>query len=192
MLDWASGIALLVVFAARAAKVSGWLKFDLNNRAVAVWTLVGVCFYPLDVWFLSRSTYAPALHLAVILTALKVLTAKNNRDYLYLKMIAAIELAGAAMLAIDLSFLVFLGLFLLFAVAAQTSGEVRKRAGAPETLARTGQRAFGRRLVLTSFVLCCGILTMTAGLFFALPRAARGAMSHFLPNRPPACTRLRR
>ena len=185
VLDWASGIALLVVFVARGAKVSGFLKFDLNNRAVAVWTLVGVCFYPVDLWFLSRSTYyAPALHLAVILTALKVLTAKNNRDYLYLKTIAAIELAGAAMLAIDLSFLIFLGLFLLFAVAAQTSGEVRKRAGTPETLARTGQRAFGRRLVTTSFVLCCGILTMTAGLFFVLPRAARGAMSHFLPNRP--------
>src|SRR5277367_2447583 len=145
--------------------------------------LAGVCFYPLDGWFLSGSV-AAALHLAVVLTALKLLTAKTDRDYLYLKMIALVELGGAAMLAVNPGFFVFLALFLLFAVAALASGEVRRSVGRHETLARTGQRAFGRRLGITSFVLCGGILTMTAGLFFVLPRAARGALSRFMPDRP--------
>src|ERR1700677_3773855 len=93
-LDWATQVALVAALIARAAKVSGWLPLDLSNRAIAVWTLAGVCFYPLDNWFLSGSGPAATLHLAVILTALKLFTAKTNRDYLYLKMIAVTELVA--------------------------------------------------------------------------------------------------
>jgi transglutaminase-like putative cysteine protease len=183
-LDWATQIALAAALMARAAKISGWLPLDLSNRAIAVWTLAGVSFYPLDGWFVSDSSLAAALHLAVILTALKLLTAKTDRDYLYLKMIAVTELVAAAMLAVNLGFFVFLALFLLFAVATLASGEVRQPEGAPAAVARPGERAFGRRLGVTSVVLCGGILTMTAGLFFVLPRAARGAMGRFMPDRP--------
>jgi protein-glutamine gamma-glutamyltransferase len=185
-LDWPSQIVLLAALLARAAKVSGGLKIHLSERAVTVWALVAVCFYPLDGWFLSGAGAGPGatVHLAVILTALKLLTAKTKRDYLYLKTIAATELVAAAMLAVNLGFFVFLALFLLFSVATLASGEIRRPAGQHETLARTGQRAFGRRLGITSFVLCGGILTMTAGLFFVLPRAARGALSGFVPDRP--------
>ena len=191
-LDGATQIALIAAFIARAAKISGWLpfhvnkQFDLSNRAIAVWTLAAVCFYPVDAWFLSGPppSLAATLHLAVFLTALKLLTAKTPRDYLYLKAIAVTELVAAAMLAVNLGFFVFLALFLLFAVATLASGQVRHPAGANATLARTGQRGFGRRLGIMSFVLCGGILTMTAGLFFVLPRAARGALSRFMPDRP--------
>jgi len=183
-LDWATQIALVAALVARAAKVSGWLPLDLSNRTIAVWSLAAVCFYPLDGWFLSGSGPEATLHLAAILTALKLLTVKTDRDYLYLKVIAVTELVAAAMLAVNLGFFVFLALFLLFAVATLASGEVRHSVSRHETLARAGQRAFGRRLGVTSFVLCGGILTMTAGLFFVLPRAARGAMSRFMPDRP--------
>ena len=183
-MDWATQITLVAALVARATKVSGWLPLDLSNRTIAVWSLAAVCFYPLDGWFLSGSGPEATLHLAVILTALKLLTVKTDRDYLYLKIIAVTELVAAAMLAVNLGFFVFLALFLLFAVATLASGEVRHSVSRHETLARAGQRAFGRRLGVTSFVLCGGILTMTAGLFFVLPRAARGAMSRFMPDRP--------
>jgi transglutaminase-like putative cysteine protease len=189
-LDWASQIALVAALLARAAMISGWLPwdlhkaFDLSTRTLAGCALAAVCFYPLDGWFISGSPLAATLHLAVLLTAFKLVTAKTPRDYLYLKVIAVTELMAAAMLAVNPEFFVFLALFLLFAVAALASGEVRRSVGAHETLARTGQRAFGRRLGITSFVLCGGILTMTAGLFFVLPRAARGALSRFMPDRP--------
>ena len=78
------------------------------------------------------------MHLAAILTVLKLLTAKTDRDYLYLKMIAVTELIAAAMLAVNLGFFVFLALFLLFAVATFASGEVRSRPVLPETVARSG------------------------------------------------------
>lgn len=187
-LDWISQVALLAALAARAAKVSGWLRFESSTRTMAMWMLAGVCFYPVDAWYISRSTPIAGLHLAVILTSLKLLTAKTTRDYMYLKLIAVVELMAAAMLAMNLGFFVFLALFLLFAVATLASGEVRQSAGLPAIVARAGPRAFGRRLTATSLVLCGGILTMTAGMFFVLPRAAqaalRGPLSRFLPDGP--------
>ena len=183
-LDWFSQAGLLAALVVRAAKVVGALKFDWGTRTIAIWMLAGVCFYPLDAWYISGSAPIAGLHLAVVLIALKVLTAKTDRDYMYLKIIAAVELVAAAMLAINPGFFVFLALFLWFAVATLASGEVRHSAGLPETVARAGLRAFGRRLTVTSLVVCCGILTMTAGMFFVLPRAARGALSRFMPEGP--------
>src|SRR5580658_216498 len=58
-LDVATQIALVAALIARAAKISGWLPlslgnaFNLSSRAIAVWTLAAVCFYPVDAWFLS-------------------------------------------------------------------------------------------------------------------------------------------
>ena len=183
-LDWISQAALLVALAARAAKVSGWLRIDWSLRTISIAMLAAVCFYPLDYWYVSASGPWAGLHLAAILTALKLLTAKTDRDYMYLKMIAIVELMAAAMLAVNLGFFVFLALFLLFTVATLASGEVRRSAKLKETVARAGQRAFSRRLSVTSAVLCGGILFMTAGLFFVLPRAARGALSGFMPDGP--------
>ena len=183
-LDIPSEIVLGAALLARTGRVSGWLKLEIGTRAIAVVMLAAVCFYPLDGWYISGSMQAAGVHLAVFLSALKILTAKTDRDHLYLMLIAAAELVAAALLALNIGFFVLLGLFLLFAVAALASGEVRRSANLPETVARAGMRAFGRRLAVTSFVLCGGILTMTAGLFFVLPRAARGALSGFMPEGP--------
>jgi protein-glutamine gamma-glutamyltransferase len=181
-LDWFTQTALLASLTVRVAKVSGWLRFEWTFRTVALWMLASVCFYPIDIWFISYSWPIAGLHLAALLIALKVITARTTRDYTYLKIIAAVELVAAAMLAVDLEFFLFLALFLLCTVASLASGEVRQSAGLPETLARAGLRGFRRRLTVTSFVLCAAILTMTAAMFFVLPRAARGALSHIAPE----------
>jgi protein-glutamine gamma-glutamyltransferase len=181
-LDWITQAALLAALAVRAARVCGWLRFDAGPRVIAVWLLASVCWYPLELWYFGHSVPIAVLHLAAILTALKLITAKTTRDYAYLKLIAVVELVAAAMLAIDLQFFVILALFLLFTVATLASGEVRQSASLPETVARAALRGFGRRLTVTSFVLCAAILTMTAGMFFVLPRAARGALSQFAPE----------
>jgi transglutaminase-like putative cysteine protease len=181
-LDWITQAALLAAFAVRAAKVSGALRFEWTVRTIALWMLAAVCFYPIDIFYISHSWPIAGLHLAAMLIALKVITARSNRDYTYLKLIAVVELVAAAMLAVDLEFFFFLALFLLFTVALLASGEVRQSAGLPETVARAGLRGFGRRLTVTSFVLCAAILTMTAGMFFVLPRAARGALNRIAPE----------
>lgn len=187
-LDWITLIVLLAALAARAATVAGLIRIAWSGRTIAVVALTAFAWYALDAWYLSRSTIDANIHLAAIFAALKIVTAKSGRDYTYLKLIAVLELVAAAMLAVDLGFFIFLALFLLFTVAALTSGEMRQSAmppqgakGLPETIARSTQRGFSRRLGVTSVVLCASILTITAGLFFVLPRAARGALSRFAP-----------
>jgi transglutaminase-like putative cysteine protease len=48
---------------------------------------------------------------------------------------------------------------------------------------RGGLRAFPRRLAVLAVFLFAGILMMTAGLFFVLPRTARAALERFVPQR---------
>ncbi len=78
-LDWISQGALLAALVTRAAKVCGWLRLDWSTRTISVLTLAGFCVYPLDNWFLSHSTISANVHMAVILTGLKVVTAKTDR-----------------------------------------------------------------------------------------------------------------
>src|SRR5579884_122743 len=90
-LEWISQAALLAALLGRAAKAAGWLRFEWGHRVIAVWMLAAVCFYPIDIWHISGSAPAAGVHLAAFLIALKVLTAKTDRDYLYLKIIAVSE-----------------------------------------------------------------------------------------------------
>lgn len=180
-LDWLTLILLLAALAARAAKVAGLIRIQWSGRAIAAVALVAFAWYAADAWYVSRSMLDANIHLAAIFAGLKIITAKSGRDYTYLKLIAVLELVAAAMLAVDLGFFIFLAFFLLFTVAALTSGEMRQAPGLPETVARSSQRGFSRRLGVTSTVLCAAILILTAGLFFVLPRAARGALSQFAP-----------
>lgn len=183
-LDWPTQAVVILALLLRTASVSGWIKgFRIGNRTVAVLTLAYVGFYPLDYEYLSASFPQATMHLVFFLAAIKLLTAKTDRDYAYLKMIAVMELLAAAMVSLDMSFFAFMAVFLFFTVAALASGEVRRSAAMKAPLPASGRRALGRRLGLVSFVLFGGILTMTAGMFFVLPRTARAALSRFVPQR---------
>ena len=181
-MDWIGLAALLVALVLRAAVVAGLISLRSPNRIVFAGAAVALAFYLADATWLSGSWPPANVHLAALLAALKIVTARSPRDYIYLKLIAVMELVAAAVFAVNLGFFILLALFLLFGVATLASGEVRHSAKLQETVARAGQRGFSRRLGLTSVVLCASILTMTGGLFFVLPRAARGALSRFAPD----------
>ena len=135
-----------------------------------------VAFYPLDYFYFSRAFLPATVHFIFFLLVCKVLTARSTRDFTYLKLLAALELLAAAILSTSLSFFVFLALFMLFAIASFASGEVRVSTLQQRSVVRGGLRAFPRRLGVLAVFLFAGILTMTAALFFVLPRTARAAM----------------
>lgn len=187
-LDWPTATLTLLAMCARGLMVAGVLHFQLSNRTIAILTLIYVIFWPIDYFLVSNSFLAATVHLVCFLAAIKILTAKTNRDYTYIKMIAVLELLAAAVLSISLSFLAYLALFLLLAIAAFASGEVRRSAQlrAAEwsgSVVRGGLNAFPRRLSMLSTSLFAGILVMTAGMFFVLPRTARAALDRFVPAR---------
>src|SRR6266542_5713903 len=167
----------------RAVLVTGALQLNVSDRAVVAATIAYIGFFPLDYLFLSREFLDATIHLVFFLAVMKILTAKNNRDYLYTAIISFLELLAAAILSANLNFFFFLALYLVFAMAALTSAEIRRSIHRAGTVARGGLRYFHPRLAgLTAFV-TVGILALTAFLFFILPRTAGAALQSFVSHR---------
>lgn len=183
-LDWPSALLALTALCARALMTAGVVHIHLRARAV---TAIAICyfgFFPVDYYYISQSFLAAIVHTIVFLGSLKLLTASTPRDYGYLKLLATLQLVAAAMLSVNLAFLAYLAVFVMFGIAALTSGEVRRaarEAGAP--VSQACLRSFPRRLSMLSVLLLCGVFVMTAGLFLILPRTARAALGRFIPQR---------
>ena len=182
-LDWPTAVITLAALCARALMVAGILNFDLPSRAVAALTIAYAGFFPLDYLYVSRSLLSAMVHLILFLAVVKVVTARSTRDYGYLKIIAGLELLAAAILSFQMSFFVFLALFLLSTIATFSSGEIRASAIEYTGVVRGEIFRFPRRLSLFTVATFLGILVITAGTFFVLPRTARAAFQRFVPRR---------
>jgi transglutaminase-like putative cysteine protease len=182
-LDWPTAALTLLGLCARTLMVSGVVVIEPPPRVVAALAIAYIGFFPVDYYYVSGTFLSATVHMVFFLAVLKLLTAKTPRDFGYLKAIAGLELIAAAVLSEGLSFLVYLAVFVLFAIATFASGEVRRAAGAQAVVSRGGLKAFSRRLGVVSACLFGGILFMTICLFFVLPRTARAAFERFAPAR---------
>ncbi len=169
--------------ALRFVSTLGLVRLSLSQTVVNVATLCYVAFYPLDYLFVSREFTAATVHLVFFLAIVKIVTARTDRDYMYVKIIAFLELLAASVLNGFLNFFVFLALYVVFAVATFASAEVRRAANGPVRVVRSGLRRMPIRLSLMTLFITGGILSMTLGLFFFLPRTARVAFRHLIPER---------
>jgi len=182
-LDLPTAVLTLAALCLRALMAADVIEVQISGGLADVLALSFVAFYPLDYLYISGTFLPATLHVIFFLLVCKVLTARSTRDFTYLKVLAALELLGAAILSTSLSFFAFLALFLLFAIASFASGEVRVSTQQQRTVVRGGLRAFPRRLGVLAIFLFAGILTMTSALFFVLPRTARAALERFVPAR---------
>jgi len=167
----------------RALMVAGLVHFDPPPIVVTVVTLAYIGFYPIDYFYISLAFIPAAIHLVFFVAVVKILTARTNRDYLFLKVIAFLELLAACIVSASVNFFVFLLLFLVLGVATFASSEIRQsRQRAQSSTRQTGAGVPGR---LIAVVLCVSlsILMITAGLFFFLPRTARAAFQHLVSHR---------
>jgi hypothetical protein len=168
--------------ALRAAITVRLLQIQISERTATVFTIAYIGFYPLDYQFLSRDFFTASVHLLFFLAVARILTAKTNRDYLYTAIMALLELLAAALLSAQLNFFLFLGLFLIFAIATLTSSEIRRASQVVEQrhgqMARGSKLHLGPRLAALTAMIALGVLSMTAGLFFLLPRTANAALRH--------------
>jgi len=189
-LDRPTAILTLTALCLRALTIAGIVTLDVPGRIVTALTVLYIGFYPIDYYYISKAFLPSAVHLIFFLGSVKILTAKTLRDFTYVKAIAAMALLSAAVLSVSLAFFAFLTVFLLFTVATLSSGEVVRatrlfisEGQTRRALSRSGLRAFPRRLGILSFGLFGGILVLTAGVFFVLPRTARAAFQRFVPER---------
>jgi protein-glutamine gamma-glutamyltransferase len=166
----------------RGALAAGLVHLEISERLVTILTIAYIGFYPLDYQFLSKDFLAATVHLVFFVAIVKILTAKTNRDYLYTAIIALLELLAAALLSIQLNFFLFLGLFLLFAIATLTSSEIRRAIQVVEQrsgqIARRRDRRLSPRLAGLATLVTLSVLLLTSVLFFLLPRTANAALRH--------------
>ncbi len=167
----------------RALIVARRLRIEITPRAVAAATVLYIGFYPIDYFYLSGEFLPATVHLVFFVCVVRILTARTNRDYFFVKVIAFLELLAASVLSSNLNFFLFLALFLVFGVATFSSSEIRSSARSPVAMARGGMKRFGWRLAALALIVTAGILAMTAGMFFVLPRTARAAFQHLVPER---------
>ena len=163
--------------------MAGLIHFELPPILVTVVTLAYIAFYPVDYFFISHAFIPAAIHLVFFVAVVKIVTGRTNRDYLFLKVIAFLELLAACLVSASLNFFVFLLLFLLLGVATFASSEIRQSRSA-------GNRRQARRSLASRrdcWASCSPspsrILVITAGLFFFLPRTARAAFQHLVSHR---------
>ena len=167
----------------RGLLICGLARIEITERTSTLVTLSYTIFYLLDYFVLSRDFLQATIHLVFFLAVMKILTAKNTRDHLYTAVIAFLELLAAAILSINFTFFVFLALYLLFGIAALMSGEIRRSMHRAQTTARIGSKRFHSRLGVLSGMVALGILAITAGMFFLLPRTADAAFARLIPQR---------
>lgn len=180
VLDLPAMVLVAAGLAIRTLMVAGLLRLPVSERQVTVVTIAYILFYPFDYYFITREFLGATVHLVFFVAVVKLLTARTERDYFYLKVIAFLELLSASLVSANLTFFVFLAAFLLFGVATFTSGEIRRGAMRPGVLVR-GQPALPARLGWLTAFTALGILVLTACLFFLLPRTARAAFRRLAP-----------
>ncbi len=182
-LDMPTAVLTLGALCLRTLMAAGVIDVQISGGLADILALSFIGFYPLDYLYISGAFLPATLHFIFFLLVCKVLTARSTRDFTYLKVLAALELLGAAILSTSLSFFAFLALFMLFSIGAFTSGEVRVSTLRQRSVVRGGLRAFPRRLGVLAVFLFGGILAMTAAMFFVLPRTARAAFERLVPQR---------
>ncbi|HYM10127.1 MAG TPA: DUF3488 and transglutaminase-like domain-containing protein [Bryobacterales bacterium] len=179
-LDRGTTVAAGAALAARALLIRGWLRIPLSETAVRLLTITYIGFYPIDFLYISGNFLDATVRLVFFLAAVKLLTAKTGRDYLYLGLIAFLELLSAAMLTSSPGILFFLVLFLIFAVAARTRYEILRACEETDHRAVAGRSYW--RLAALSVALAAGIAVLGFGLFFTVPRAAGAYLAHLPPS----------
>ncbi len=171
----------------RALMVIGIVRMRIPQRLITIVATAYIVFYPIDIYFLSHNFFAATAHGVCFLGVARILSAQSNRDYLYTGSLAFVALMGAAALSTQIRFFVWLALAILFGLGVLTSAEIRRGFQRnSRAVAAAGERRDGRtggRLALLVACGGCGILVLTTGLFFIVPRTARAA-AMLLPNSP--------
>jgi transglutaminase-like putative cysteine protease len=171
----------------RAAAIAGVLRLPLTPRHASMAAVAYVGFLPVDYYLISRDFLTATVHGVCFLAVAKILTARTTRDYAFTGVISFIELIAAALLSAQSSFFSYLLVYTAFAIATLSSGQIhRSLQHAAERKSRIEAPPRGRLPLRLAGIACgatAGIVAMTVGLFFAIPRTAR-MTAMLLPNSP--------
>ena len=149
-------------------------------------TLGYVAFYLGDFFLISGNFVTATVHLVVFVMVVRLYSARKDRDYYFLSLIAFLLVLAAAILTVDSIFLVAFSLFLLVAVSTVMLVEM-KRTASRATIEPTNsggepaQKQMVASLSKLSPIIVFAILLVATAIFFVLPRISGsylGAFAH--------------
>jgi hypothetical protein len=159
----------------------------IPERWTTILTLAYVGFYLVDYFILSQSFLNATVHLVLFVMVIRLFSARRDRDYYFLAVIAFLMVLAGAVLTVDSVFLVSFAAFVLMAVMTFILMEMRHASShanaqskdPPDLLA---YRHMGFSLAGTSPVLVCLIMLGAGAIFFVLPRASTAYLSALSPH----------
>ncbi len=180
-------VSVLLVIAALA--VRGYLlvvqkRLILPEPWTNYLTLMLACWYCADLFWISGTFLAATVHLVLALMVVRLFTARRDRDFVVLAILAFGLVLAASVLTVDSTFLIGFAAFLLTAVATFILLDMRRSAAvatthAGETAGTSTAQQMGVALAVLTPVLVVSILTIAGAIFFVLPRLSAGYLSAY-------------
>ena len=192
-LDPISLIVPLIALAYKAFRIWRGRGPEISAR-VATWLVLSYfLFFPLDLWIFSRSlsTGAPnpalyaallaAIHLMLFAALVRLYSARTNRDFAFLAVLAFTCMLASAILTVETGFLITLAIFLALAVSTFVALEIRRSAAGavspPFVPGSPMAHQLNRALGITSVLVAVSALLIGGFLFFLIPRFTTGYLS---------------
>ena len=163
---------------------------ELKARTATLLVLCYVLFFPVDIFFLSRSLAAnspnpplyaaliSAVHFLLFIMLVRLYSARTDRDAHFLVMLAFAAVLASAVLTVDTAFLFLFFFFLMFAIATYASLELRRGAdGAllpPAANHPERENKLARALGIATVSVSLGSIACGTVLFFIFPRISAG------------------
>lgn len=183
LLDTIAVVSVSVALFVRLVQLVARIDVRVKESTLNAITAVYVVFFAADWVWLSGNFLDATVHLLFFLAVARLFTARTRSSRLSLQLIALLAIVAGAILSASTTFLPSLTAFLVFSVAALAGSEMRRSAQGVKQVVGTGpQRAAGRLWVLC-LSMTGGILILTAIFFFLLPRTARVAFQHMIPDK---------
>ena len=183
------GTALVVT---AALLVRGYLLLArrawLIPESWTAWLTLGyVAFYLADYFLISGGFLDATVHLVLFVMVVRLFSARRDRDFYFLSVIAFLMVLSAALLTVDSVFLLSFAVFMLTAVVSFILMEMRHiSAKAGVNWRQSGMemtyRNMATSLAVASPILVLCILLGAAGIFFLLPRASAGYLGAYAPG----------
>jgi protein-glutamine gamma-glutamyltransferase len=147
-------------------------------------TLAYAAFYALDYFFISGGFLGATVHLVLFVMVVRLFSARRDRDFYFLAVLAFLMVLAAAVLTVDSAFLLTFVVFLLVAVTTFILMEMRQAASkAPIQSKDLTNEQLSRRMAISlsaaAPLIVLLILIGGAAIFFVLPRASAGYLSAY-------------
>ena len=151
----------------------------LSYRMAFLFSVGYIFFFVFDAIMLSRSFISAIIHMVLLLELAKLAQEKKDKDYLYLIILAFLQVLAASSLTIDMSFILMLLLFLVALVSTLMSFDIyrsqRQEPGARST--RIAGPLGGMSVWATMWIVIIGL-----GLFLVIPHIGTGYFSRPRPR----------